>query len=212
MINHHRPGVTVLKNGDGTGRNAARCPVCLSSDRIEKASSVVRTGRGSMLWMDGEVAQYETEIAQLLAEPTLPRPMPAGQAFFSIAASWLAMAAVLGVVALLRMQEFVDLPELSLDAVTIMSLLWFGLASPGIVLLRYSQLQSAIRDETPRWQQARERWMRLYYCGRDDIVFIPQELLVLSPERVADLLYPASESLVRAPRMDEEAAAVGVAG
>lgn len=29
--------------------------------------------------------------------------------------------------------------------------------------------------EKPRWEKAMDRWRRLYYCARDDGVFIPGE-------------------------------------
>jgi hypothetical protein len=59
------------------------------------------------------------------------------------------------------------------------------LASAGMFVLWHSlrkkeqdrirQEQSAINDANLKWQQARSRWEILYYCGRDDIVFIPGE-------------------------------------
>jgi len=32
-----------------------------------------------------------------------------------------------------------------------------------------------VKAETPRWQHAMENWNQLYYCKRDDIVFVPNK-------------------------------------
>jgi hypothetical protein len=54
-----------------------------------------------------------------------------------------------------------------------MFVLWYFLRKKDQERLRLEQ--SAINDAYQRWQQARARWEKLYYCGRDDIVFIPGE-------------------------------------
>jgi predicted RNA-binding Zn-ribbon protein involved in translation (DUF1610 family) len=45
--------------------------------------------------------------------------------------------------------------------------------------------QVYINDVYQRWQHTKSRWERLYYCGRDDVVFIPGEKTIAS---VADMI------------------------
>jgi hypothetical protein len=43
-------------------------------------------------------------------------------------------------------------------------------------MLKYKESQSRReREELPRWQRAMDRWNNLYYCARDETVFIPGE-------------------------------------
>jgi hypothetical protein len=42
-----------------------------------------------------------------------------------------------------------------------------------------------------RWQRAYERWQQLYYCARDDGVFLPKEARFVPIEQMEALLYSA---------------------
>lgn len=44
-------------------------------------------------------------------------------------------------------------------------------------------------DEMPRWQRAKERWEKLYYCMRDETVFIPTENKAVSADDMEKYLY-----------------------
>lgn len=43
--------------------------------------------------------------------------------------------------------------------------------------------------QRPSWQRAMNRWERLYYCARDDGVFIPGETPFVPIEKIQELLY-----------------------
>ncbi len=45
------------------------------------------------------------------------------------------------------------------------------------------------RDEMPRWQRAKERWEQMYFCMRDETVFIPAENKVVKVEDMEKYLY-----------------------
>lgn len=45
------------------------------------------------------------------------------------------------------------------------------------------------RDELPRWERARGRWERLYYCMRDETVFMPGENRAVRAEDLERYLY-----------------------
>lgn len=44
-------------------------------------------------------------------------------------------------------------------------------------------------DEMPRWQRAKERWDQLYYCMRDETVFIPAENKAVDLDDMGKYLY-----------------------
>jgi hypothetical protein len=43
--------------------------------------------------------------------------------------------------------------------------------------------------EKPRWDRAVHRWERLYYCARDDGVFIPGETPFIPIDKMQEFLY-----------------------
>ncbi|MFZ5881971.1 MAG: hypothetical protein ACOY0R_21585 [Chloroflexota bacterium] len=45
------------------------------------------------------------------------------------------------------------------------------------------------RDELPRWQRANARWEQLYYCMRDETVFIPAENRAVRVDDMEKYLY-----------------------
>jgi len=45
------------------------------------------------------------------------------------------------------------------------------------------------RDELPRWQRAKERWEQLYYCMRDETIFIPAENKAIRVNDMEKYLY-----------------------
>lgn len=45
------------------------------------------------------------------------------------------------------------------------------------------------RDEMPRWQAAKNRWDQLYYCMRDETVFIPSENKAVALDDMVKYLY-----------------------
>jgi hypothetical protein len=45
------------------------------------------------------------------------------------------------------------------------------------------------QDDLPRWQRAKERWDQLYFCMRDETVFIPSENKAVNVEDMEKYLY-----------------------
>ena len=45
------------------------------------------------------------------------------------------------------------------------------------------------RDELPRWQRAKTRWEQLFYCLRDETLFIPGENRAIRPDDMEKYLY-----------------------
>ncbi len=49
-----------------------------------------------------------------------------------------------------------------------------------------------LAKEIPLWETAMERWNRLYYCMRDDVVFDPDTEASFRPEEMMNYLYSAN--------------------
>jgi len=95
--------------------------------------------------------------------------------------TWLISAAVIG------------LPALCVLVAGIAILVWLGIK----VKQRFDRDmknyrdKKAIwdRDEMPRWQRAKERWEQLYFCMRDETVFIPAENKAITADDMVKYLY-----------------------
>ena len=58
------------------------------------------------------------------------------------------------------------------------------------ILQRFAQRQRTSATNDARVRRAVERWMNLYYCASDDIVFDPSSGACAPPDQVAGLVYP----------------------
>jgi hypothetical protein len=43
--------------------------------------------------------------------------------------------------------------------------------------------------DQPRWERALRKWKELYYCSRDDVLFVPGTGVGISPANLTDYLY-----------------------
>jgi hypothetical protein len=48
-----------------------------------------------------------------------------------------------------------------------------------------------LKARLPEWRIAMDRWRLVYYCSRDDLVFLPSQGTAVSPDAMAELLMPA---------------------
>lgn len=62
-------------------------------------------------------------------------------------------------------------------------------ASPRIVAEAYELDLARVKAEILKWEDAKKRWDQLYYCRRDDIVFIPGENTWASTDEMTAYLY-----------------------
>jgi hypothetical protein len=82
---------------------------------------------------------------------------------------------------------------LCIGAIGIGLLIWLGLKVKQRFdrdLGNYKQKKTTYdRDDLPRWQRAKARWDQLYFCMRDETVFIPSENKAISADNMEKYLY-----------------------
>jgi hypothetical protein len=95
--------------------------------------------------------------------------------------TWLISAAVIG------------LPALCVLVVGVVLLIWLGSKVKGRFdrdMKNYRDKKAIWdRDDMPRWQRAKERWEQLYYCMRDETVFLPAENKAVKADDMVKYLY-----------------------
>jgi hypothetical protein len=178
-------------NGSGySPRPKSACPLCQSIDRVDKVSNIVRSGRGRLVWQDGEVSHYETELSELLDVPPKPKRASIFRTVLGFVPPLLMLGTVFLGTALLKAQDYVDVSDDAIRVARNIGIAWFGVLIPCILIWRYVQSRHELHHkELPLWALARRRWTSLYYCSRDDIIFAPNTTLLASPHEIRSLLY-----------------------
>jgi hypothetical protein len=175
--------------------NSFHCPLCHSIDAVTKVSSIVDGGSATSVGYHATGRSYGTSVttsttalARKLSPPSLPRPPIAAAGSVGFGA-----ALLLGV-------------GLFMAGVGYWMITTPGSTGPGsgflflvpglgfIAYLLLAVIVTAIirQKKRPGWQRAIEIWDHLYYCARNDVVFLPGS----SPERAVSssqmtkLLYP----------------------
>jgi hypothetical protein len=182
---HQRPQSVQEESKDVEG--SGMCPVCRRSDVTSKVSSVARANRGRLALEDGSWAAYESELGSLLSRPSMPELLPLSTVVVAFAVGWLLLALDLVVVAGLRAQTAVSIPEAGLSTATYLGIGWFGLLIPAVAIARYTVRKQSVDQALPAWRHASRRWQSFRYCARDDLVFIPGEGSGVAPEHIAIL-------------------------
>ncbi len=95
--------------------------------------------------------------------------------------AWLVSALVIGV------------PTLCVIVLGVGAIIWLGSKVKQRFdrdMVKYREKKSAFeRDELPRWQRAKSRWEQLFYCMRDETLFIPAEGKAIKADDMEKYLY-----------------------
>jgi flagellar basal body-associated protein FliL/predicted RNA-binding Zn-ribbon protein involved in translation (DUF1610 family) len=179
----------------------ARCPLCKRNDRSEKVSAILKNQTGQSESVVSQQRVYTdskghtktqtvnvpvktvqtSDIARRLAPPP---PPPTVQSKSGKKNSLLVLSIIvmfIGIVLLFK-SNFVWGIIFALIAVGGF-FLWHSSRRKAQEKAR--QQQSSTNNAYQQWQQAISRWEKLYYCGRDDIIFIPGEI---TSAAVSDML------------------------
>jgi predicted RNA-binding Zn-ribbon protein involved in translation (DUF1610 family)/flagellar basal body-associated protein FliL len=179
----------------------ARCPLCKRNDRSEKVSAILKNQTSQSegvvpqqrVYQDSKGLTYTqtinvpvktvqtSDLSRRLSSPLPPSAvqLKSGNINYLLVFSIIVM--FIGIVLLFK-SNFV------------WGIIFALIAIVGFFLWRSSrrkaqektmQQQSDINNGYQKWKQAISRWDNLYYCGRDDIIFIPGEKTSAS---VSDML------------------------
>ena len=165
------------------------CPVCERNDALTRVASIARSGRGRLLLEDGSSAEFESELSALLGEPEKPRPLPLWGIAWGCVFSFAALAVDLAIIALLRAQNLIAVPDAALDVAKWGGIGWFALLVPLVAVGRYLGSRDRAQKGLEPWRDAVHRWRMAYYCSRDDVVFLPHGEPV-APEEATSLWTP----------------------
>lgn len=171
------------------------CPVCGLSDRVEKVSTIYLVGIGLNRQPENPAAQAElnfklddlsqpelSKMARQLKPPASTRKMPTRPLHPDLIVITFSLIVPLFIYQIWTSQTSSLPPVLVFLAILYGLYFWKRKAIVG----RFEGRQSAQRETDERVRQGIERWMKLYYCARDDGIFEPG----------GTELTPASETMV----------------
>lgn len=171
----------------------ARCPLCGRNDKVEKVSGIVARDTPNM--SNGNIPT--TALAQALMPPSPPPSPPApGSSAYKAAFKSCREATWAGIIMLIVSFLFFASGKEGFFFI-LTGILGMG---GGVFLIFWSRRKRAKlkkefnvlwakwRASMEAYQAAKERWERMYYCSRDDAVFIPGEDLALPPSRISEIL------------------------
>ncbi len=157
------------------------CPNCRRSDNVRKASAIIN--------QETATAGYTTSLTSL-ARHLLPPPEPEYKSPWG----WGSITIIVLIVLMLGgLLSNPGTPTEKLMATAFWSI-------PIIGFIVWKQQQAAAnrarhKKAREKWQRAKERWGRLFYCGRCDGVFVPGETRFVSTPKMDELLYePAAQA------------------
>ena len=152
------------------------CPRCGRIDRVQRVSAVVSAGIST-----GVGGTRSMLMSQRLAPPSQPtyrNPMR------GLPMVLIVLAILLGLAAWIFPHRFatIHLPLPALFLVpALLALVW----ATGLSLVGRARIHWAM----PAWENAVARWYELYYCSRDDGVYLPDETEFVSVELMGTVLY-----------------------
>ena len=180
----------------------ARCPLCRRNDRSEKVSAIlkIQTGQSQAVVAQQQVYRDSSGRAQIrtvnipvttvqtsdLARRLAPPPRPLASAGKNTKTKLVLSLAILVLIVGLVITCVLSSSSGSSQSNSPTTVVFCGgipfAVAIGLFVFWYTlyrkdkakiQQQQSILDQ--RWKQATARWQKLYYCGRDDIIFIPGE-------------------------------------
>lgn len=197
------------------------CPKCGRADAIRKVTSIVREGithtDSTRLGMSisGDNTQFSTGIgnavsrtglASILASPKKPvQPSQDGWSGIFPKFHWNCAGSILGLMICGAVGSFpllfttyrenpllIFVPVIIILCAAAIMIRWAWLSSRRETRkLREAEAQYPLQVEA--WKHALERWEQLYYCQRDDGVFIPAQTQLIPVNQMQAFLYSANK-------------------
>jgi hypothetical protein len=160
--------------------NIFQCPLCGMTDTVTKVSSIVEAGTTSHsahhttvytrgfsvrgIGTGSSSGTSATHLATKLSPPSLPQFFPPGASCLIIGGTILIV--VLGL----------PIAFLSLLAGNLFLGIIFLVPSviyPAYIIIGSIRTSIIRKNRLPTWQKAMATWDTLYYCARNDVVFVP---------------------------------------
>ncbi|MGA2489109.1 MAG: hypothetical protein ABSF99_02825 [Anaerolineales bacterium] len=186
-------------NGSVTLEAFARCPLCKRNDRSEKVSAIIKSqtgqsesvvqqqrvytdskGHAHLQTVNVPVKTVQTsDLARRLApppSPLIPSKVRSTRSLLIISIISMVLGIVGIVLASTNSSDYAVCGVSGVILIPVAIVLFLVWVIPRKKRQEKAmQQQASLNNAYQQWKQATSRWEKLYYCERDDIVFIPGE-------------------------------------
>jgi len=171
----------------------ARCPLCGRNDKVEKVSAIasrdtqvlrgtqiVITPRGQRAIPTQMVAT--SILSQQLQPPQRPNLQKVPSKFLLFYLIFVGGFVTIVVAALMSSFSYVC------SGILILLFCMGGFLVSRLDKRERTKRKVSNAEKLAKWEHAMRQWQKLYYCSRDDVVFIPGEKQAVPPGRMSEIL------------------------
>lgn len=176
------------------------CPICAKDDKIQKVNSIYSAGTSAKSEVQvshrvrGErvtevAALSQTGLASRISPPERPElPFYASPTLLGGIGSLMTAIYFCGpwIVLVNQPRSLYSGPQSSPSGLGLALMFGIPLILIWFVLNRIGRKQIAPKLKV--WELLRDKWLTLYYCSRDDVVFDPTSNQYASPEEISKLI------------------------
>jgi hypothetical protein len=166
--------------------NEILCPVCGQADLVEKASTIYLVGseRGRQSsndpslvsqarpWLQQLTAADRWALSRRLAPPSSGKQAPMRPLHPDLVVLTFSLVLPIFIFGMWDTQPVMLLPVLAFVALAYGIYFWKRKA----IIARFASKQAMQQEGDQRAKKAIGRWMKLYYCAREDGIFIPGDV------------------------------------
>lgn len=155
------------------------CPLCDQADMLEKASTIYLMGmglkqdqqavNGASAWLADLPEDQLKQLGRRLAPPSGGQAPPTRPLHPDLVVLTFSLVIPIFLWGIWGSQPGMRLPALIVLAVFYAGYFW----KRGAILQRFARQKAERQAGIDRVQHSIERWMTLYYCAREDVVFAP---------------------------------------
>jgi len=165
------------------------CPVCGLSDQVEKVSTIYMSGIADK--RSPEIGQATLiprqklrSLSKLLAPPSSGKSVPIRPVHPDTVVIVFSCVLPFFLIGILKQQSLMIIPVVLVLA-GLYGLYFFKRKA---VIAKFEGEQDKQHQEQVRIERAIKTWMRLYYCDRDEGVFLPGKDELVPPEQMTSYL------------------------
>lgn len=176
-----------------------RCPQCQHTDQVVKISTLFSKettqgrysglGVGASSWTGAWAGRFalsgsqQTVLAKQLVPPAQPKAAATWGVWSVLFLGVTVLAITLTIIAgLLLLVNPPHDPSILQGAASLLALTIFCILITIVLLVRRSRSRrESAQAQMLQWERAMRLWERFYYCGRNDLVFLPEDPRVCFP-------------------------------
>jgi hypothetical protein len=171
------------------------CPVCGLSDQVEKVSTIYMSGIADKRSPEIKQAtkippQKLVSLSRMMAPPSSGKSVPIRTLHPDMVLIVFSCVLPFFLLGILKQQPIMLVPVLLVLA-ALYGLYFFKRKA---IIVKFERDQNNQRESQARIERGIQTWMKLYYCARDEGIFLPGKDELVPPEQMISYLMRGSRT------------------